>query len=78
MRCKARENRSPDSSSYSMLVCMKRIHLHALETQMLTVKISQSISVNLVSYLSFFHNCFSEEGKKKNIPGKMPVTVVLC
>lgn len=78
MRCKARENRSPDSSSYSMLVCMKRIHLHALETQMLTVKISQSISVNMVSYLSFFHNCFSEEGKKKKFPGKMPVTVVLC
>lgn len=77
-RYKARENRSPDSNSYSMHVYIKRIHLHAFETQMLIIKISQSIPVNLVSYLSFFHNCFYEEGKKKNIPGRLPVTVALC
>lgn len=64
MMCKARENRSPDSHSYSMYMYVKRIHLHALETQMFTIKISQSMPVNLVSYLSFFHNRFYEEGKK--------------
>lgn len=69
-RCKARENRSPDSNSYSMHVYIKRIHLHAFETQTLTIKISQSVPVNLVSYLSFFHNCFYEEGKKKKYPRK--------
>lgn len=70
MRCKAKENRLPDSNSYSVHMCMKRILSHALETQIFTVNISQSTPVNLVSYLSFFHNCFYGEGTEKKRPRK--------
>lgn len=51
MTCKESENRSLDRNSYSMNVNRKRIHMYALEIQMLTIKISQSVPVNLVSYL---------------------------
>lgn len=66
-RCKTRYHRSPDSNSCSMYVCMKRIHLYAAKTIILSIKISQTIPVNLVSYLSFFHKFFNEESKKKKI-----------